>query len=135
MNIVDSIVKAVNDSVDHPCIPTMVDLVTQENLSSASISSMSFTRMLDTDILECVKINAFQQHVLFEVFVKNDQQRFGHHALRHDENARKQLAEYLYKLEEKYDMPCTLKVNLFPGCSIWHIDGKKRAVPLVDNEA
>lgn len=134
MSIVDSIVKAVNDNIDQPCITAMIDIVKQENSSPTSEVCMSFTRMLDTDILEGVRINVFQQHILFEAYVKNDQQRFGHHAMQNDDKARKQLAERLYELEEKYDLPCSLDVNLYPACLIWHIDGKKRAVPLVDNE-
>lgn len=133
MNIADSVAKAVVDVIDHSYIPTMIDLVKQE--TSTSSTAMSFTRMLDTDILEGVRINAFQQHILFEVYVKNDQQRLGHIALRHDENARKQLADCLYELEEKYDIPCTLDVCLFPACLLWHFDGKKRATSSADCEA
>lgn len=135
MNIVDSIVKAVNDNIDQPCITAMIDIVKQENSSPASEACMSFTRTLDTDILEGVRITVFQQHIRFEAYVKNDQQRFSHHALQNDDEGRKQLAEHLYELEEKYDLSCSLEVNLFPACLIWNIDGKKRAVPLVDNEA
>lgn len=135
MNIVNSIVKAVNDNIDQSCITAMIDIVKQENSSSASEACMSFTRTLDTDILEGVRTTVFQQHILFEAYVKNDQQRFGHHALQNDDKGRKQLAERLYELEDKYDIPCSLDVNLFPACLIWHIDGKKRATPLVDSEA
>ncbi len=135
MSIVDSIVKEVNDNIDQPCITAMIDIVKQENSSPTSEVCMSFTRMLDTDILEGVRINVFQQHILFEAYVKNDQQRFGHHAMQNDDKARKQLAERLYELEEKYGLPCSLDVNLYPACLIWHIDGKKHATPLVDSEA
>lgn len=135
MSIVDSIVKAVNDNIDQPRITAMIDIVKEENSSSASEVCMSFARMLDTDILESVRIIVFQQHILFEAYVKNDQQRFSHHALQNDDKARKQLAERLYELEEKYGLPCSLDVNLYPACLIWHIDGKKHTAPLVDNEA
>lgn len=132
MNIADSIAKAVIDNIDHSYIPTMIDLVKRENLS---VPAMGFTRMLDTDILEDVRITVFQQHIRFEAIIKNDQHRLGHHALRYDENARKQLAECLYELEEKYDIPCTLDVSLFPACLLWHFDGKKRATSSADCEA
>ena len=73
MSIVDSIVKAVNDNIDQPRITAMIDIVKEENSSSASEACMSFSRMLDTDILEGVRIIVFQQHILFEAYVKNDQ--------------------------------------------------------------
>lgn len=46
MSIVDSIVKAVNDNIDQPCITAMIDIVKEENSSSASEACMSFSRML-----------------------------------------------------------------------------------------
>lgn len=66
---------------------------------------------------------------------RRSHKRLGHIALRHDENARKQLADCLYELEEKYDIPCTLDVCLFPACLLWHFDGKKRATSSADCEA
>lgn len=132
MNIADSIAKAVIDNIDHSYIPTMIDLVKRENLS---VPAMGFTRMLGTDILEDVRITVFQQHIRFEAIIKNDQHRLGHHALRHDDNAREQLAKCLYALEEKYNIPCSLEVNHYPACRIWRFDGKKGATPSADCEA
>lgn len=132
MNIADSVAKAVIDNIDHSYIPTMIDQVKQENVSD---SLMCFSRVFDHAILEGVSVSVHRQHVLFEAYIKNDQHRLGHHALRHDENAREQLAKCLYALEEKYNIPCSLEVNHYPACRIWRFDSKKGATPSADCEA
>lgn len=132
MNVADSVAKAVIDNIDHSYIPAMIDLVKRENVSD---SLMCFSRMLDQAILEAVNVSVHRQHVLFEAYIKNDQHRLGHHALRHDENALEQLTKCLYALEEKYNIPCSLEVNHYPSCRIWRIAGKKGATPSADCEA
>ena len=132
MNIADSVAKAVIDNIDHSYIPTMIDQVKQENVSD---SLMCFSRVFDHAILEGVSVSVHRQHVLFEAYIKNDQHRLGHHALRHDDNAREKLAECLYALEEKYNIPCSLEVNHYPACRIWRIAGKKGATSSADCEA
>lgn len=123
MSIVDSIVKAVNDSIDHPCISTMIDIVKQEKTPGSFIR---FTRFDNNELLSAVKTEVHEQRIIVEVLVKENEELHWHSA-RRDKEARNLLREHLCKMEEKYNIPFSLEVNLFPTYLLWYTSSEKHA--------
>lgn len=123
MSIVDSIVKAVNDSIDHPCISTMIDIVKQEKTPGSFIR---FTRFDNNELLSAVKTEVHEHRIIVEVLVKENEELHWHSARRNKE-ARDLLKEHLCKMEEKYNIPFSLEVNLFPTYLLWYTSSEKHA--------
>ncbi|WP_197904309.1 hypothetical protein [Salmonella enterica] len=123
MSIVDSIVKAVNDSIDHPHISTMIDIVKQEKTPGSFIR---FTRIDSNELLAAVKTEVHEQRIIVEVLVKENEELHWHSARRNKE-ARDLLKEHLCKMEEKYNIPFSLEVNLFPTYLLWYTGSEKHA--------
>lgn len=130
MSIVDSIVKAVNDSIDHPCIPTMIDIVKQEKTPGSFIR---FTRAGNNDLLAAVETQVHEHCIIVEMQVRGNEE-LSWHSARRNEEARKLLKEHLCKMEEKYNIPFSLEVNLFPTYLLWYIGGEKRDESTTDVE-
>lgn len=128
MNIVDSIVKAVNDNIDHPHISTMIDIVKQEKTPGSFIC---FTRFDSNDLLAIVKTEVHEQRIIVTVLVKENEELHWHSARRNKE-ARNLLREHLCKMEEKYNIPLSLEVNLFPTYLLWYTSSEKRAESTTD---
>lgn len=123
MSIVDSIVKAVIDSIDHPHISTMIDIVKQEKTPGSFIR---FTRIDSNELLAAVKTEVHEQRIIVEVLVKENEELHWHSARRNKE-ARDLLKEHLCKMEEKYNIPFSLEVNLFPTYLLWYTSSEKHA--------
>lgn len=130
MSIVDSIVKAVNDNIDHPHISTMIDIVKQEKTPGSFIR---FTRIDSNELLAAVKTEVHEQRIIVEVLVKENEELHWHSARRNKE-ARNLLKEHLCKMEEKYNIPFSLEVNLFPTYLLWYVGGEKRDESTTDVE-
>ena len=71
MSIVESIVKAVNDNIDHPRISTMIDIIKQEKTPGSYIR---FTRFDSSDLLFTVKTEVHEQRIIVEVLVKENKE-------------------------------------------------------------
>ena len=123
MSIVDSIVKAVNDSIDHPYISTMIDIVKQEKTPGSFIR---FTRIDSNELLAAVKTEVHEQRIIVEMLVKVNEGLHWHSARRNKE-ARDLLKEHLCKMDEKYNIPFSLEVNLFPTYLLWYTSSEKHA--------
>lgn len=130
MSIVDSIVKAVNDSIDHPCISTMIDIVKQEKTPGSFIR---FTRVDNNDLLAAVKTEVHEQRIIVEVLVKENEELHWHSA-RRDKEARNLLREHLCKMEEKYSIQFSLEVNLFPTHLLWYTSSEKHTESTTDTK-
>lgn len=128
MSIVDSIVKAVNDSIDHPCISTMIDIVKQEKTPGSFIR---FTRFDNNELLSAVKTEVHEHRIIVEVLVKENEELHWHSA-RRDKEARNLLREHLCKMEEKYNIPFSLEVNLFPAYLLWYVSSEKHVETTTD---
>lgn len=128
MSIVESIVKAVNDNIDHPCISTMIDIVKQEKTPG---SHVRFTRFDSHDLLAAVKTEVHEHLIIVEVLVKENKELHWQ-SVRHDEDARNLLREHLCKMEEKYNIPFSLEVNLFPTYLLWYACSEKHTETTTD---
>lgn len=123
MSIVESIVKAVNDNIDHPRISTMIDIIKQEKTPGSYIR---FTRFDNNELLSAVKTEVHEHRIIVEVLVKENEELHWHSARRNKE-ARDLLKEHLCKMEEKYNIPFSLEVNLFPTYLLWYTSSEKHA--------
>lgn len=128
MSIVDSIVKAVNDNIDHPRISTMIDIIKQEKTPGSYIR---FTRFDSSDLLFTVKTEVHEQRIIVEVLVKENKE-LDWHSVRGDRDARNLLKEHLCKMEEKYNIPFSLEVNLFPAYLLWYVSSEKHVETTTD---
>ena len=128
MSIVESIVKAVNDNIDHPRISTMIDIIKQEKTPGSYIRS---TRFDSSDLLAAVKTEVHEQRIIVEILVKENKE-LDWHSVRGDRDARNLLKEHLCKMEEKYNIPFSLEVNLFPTYLLWYTSSEKHAEPTTD---
>ncbi|EFE5664673.1 hypothetical protein LGR16_001808 [Escherichia coli O157] len=128
MSIVESIVKAVNDNIDHPRISTMIDIIKQEKTPGSYIR---FTRLDSSDLLFTVKTEVHEQRIIVEVLVKENKE-LDWHSVRGDRDARNLLKEHLCKMEEKYNIPFSLEVNLFPAYLLWYVSSEKHVETTTD---
>lgn len=128
MSIVESIVKAVNDNIDHPRISTMIDIVKQEKTPGSHIR---FTRFDSHDLLAAVKTEVHEQRIIVEVLVKENKELHWH-SVRRDKDARNSLREHLRKMKEKYNIPFSLEVNLFPTYLLWYVSSEKHTETTTD---
>ena len=71
-----------------------------------------------------MKTEVHEQRIIVEVLVKENKE-LDWHSVRGDRDARNLLKEHLCKMEEKYNIPFSLEVNLFPAYLLWYVSSEK----------